>query len=313
MSGADIAMFQSKASGRGNVIFHSKSMSQAFSERLVIEQALKTALANDDIFFLYQPKINLATGQPCGMEALARWSHAELGDVSPSKFIPLAEESELIATLGDIAINQALVDAKKLYDLGFRNMPVAINVSARQIKDGFTEKLVHALRKSGLPPSAVHVEITESSVMPNSEVTREFLSELSRLGVKVALDDFGTGWSNMAMLKTLPLSYLKMDRSFIVGLGKDEKDAAIAKAVIGLAKAMGIEVIAEGVETHLQAQQLLYLSADQIQGYYVCKPMPIQELVAWLENGCVFQGAKSQDGTLRTLAPLSIEGPRKES
>jgi diguanylate cyclase (GGDEF)-like protein len=308
MSAADIAMFQAKETGRGNVKFHSRSMSENFAERLTIEQALKTALAEQSIEFLYQPKISLATGQPCGMEALARWRHPVLGEISPSRFIPLAEESELIATLGDMAIKAAMRDAKILWDEGFRNMPVAINVSARQIKDGFTEKLVAALEDSGLPASSVHVEITESSVMPNSESTRLFLSELHRLGIKVALDDFGTGWSNMAMLKTLPLSYLKMDRSFIVGLGKDEKDAAIAKAIIGLAKALGVEVIAEGVETQMQAQQLHYLQADQLQGYYICKPMAIADVSAWLNGGYVFQGALAGSGP-QSIAPLSIHHP----
>jgi diguanylate cyclase (GGDEF)-like protein len=310
MSGAEVAVFQAKEHGRGQVKFHSKGMSEAFSERLIIEQALKAALGSGAIQFLYQPKISLATGQPCGMEALARWRDPVLGDVSPAKFIPLAEESELIETLGDLAIRAALRDAKTLWDQGFRNMPVAVNVSARQIKDGFSEKLLAALNESGLPAQAVHVEITESSVMPNSDATQRFLSDLSRLGIKVALDDFGTGWSNMAMLKTLPLSYLKMDRSFIVGLGKDEKDAAIAKAIIGLAKALGVEVIAEGVETHMQAQQLVYLQADQIQGYYVCRPMPIEDVSAWLHAGSVFQGA-AQAGPARSgsIAPLTIQGP----
>ena len=312
MSGADIAMFQAKEHGRGQVQFHSKGMSEAFSERLTIEQALKEALSSGSIRFLYQPKVSLATGQPCGMEALARWRDPVLGDVSPAKFIPLAEESELIETLGQLAIHAALRDAKTLWDQGFRNMPVAVNVSARQIKEGFAEKLIRSLEASGLPPQAVHVEITESSVMPNSDATRVFLSELARLGIKVALDDFGTGWSNMAMLKTLPLSYLKMDRSFIVGLGKDEKDAAIAKAIIGLAKALGVEVIAEGVETHMQAQQLAYLQADQIQGYYVCRPMPIEDVSAWLHAGSVFQGAAARPGA-SPIAPLAIQGPESAS
>lgn len=303
MSAADIAMFQAKENGRGNVKFHSKTMSDNFTERLNIEKALKTALAEQSVEFLYQPKISLSTGQPCGMEALARWHHPTLGVISPARFIPLAEESELIATLGDLAIKSALRDAKVLWDEGFRNMPVAINVSARQIKDGFINKLIAALLASGLPASAVHVEITESSAMVASEATTVFLSELSRLGIKLALDDFGTGWSNMSMLKTLPLSYLKMDRSFIVGLGKDEKDAAIAKAVIGLAKALGVEVIAEGVETQMQAQQLIYLQADQLQGYYVCKPMGIKDVSAWLHSGYVFQGSQHVQGA---LAPLSI-------
>lgn len=315
MSCADIAMFKAKEAGRGNVQFHSKNMSEAFSERLLLEQALKTALADGNIEFLYQPKVLLKTGQPCGMEALARWNHPELGAISPAKFIPLAEESELIATLGDTAISCALRDAKILWDQGFRNMPVAINVSARQIKEGFIEKLIAALHLSGLPPQAVHVEITESSVMPNSDVAQTFLTELSRLGIKVALDDFGTGWSNMAMLKTLPLSYLKMDRSFIIGLGKDLQDAAIAKAIIGLAQALKIEVIAEGVETQMQAQQLLYLEADQIQGYYVCKPMSIADVSKWLHGGCVFQGApqassnESINGHTNSIAPLAITFP----
>lgn len=285
MSKADIALFQAKEDGRGNVKFHSTQMSQAFEERLAIEQSLKMALANGAIQFYYQPKISLATGLPCGMEALARWSDPELGVISPSKFIPLAEESDLIGQLGALAIRAALRDAKMLLDAGFLDMPVAINVSARQVKDGFAESLGQALRSSGLPASLLHVEITESSLMPNSEAAKAFLAELGRLGVKVALDDFGTGWSNMAMLKTLPLSYLKMDRSLIGELGRDDKDEAVAKAVVGLAQALGIAVIAEGVETELQVQLLKELRVDQIQGYLACRPLPLDELLSWLQAG----------------------------
>lgn len=292
LSAADIAMFQAKANGRGNVKFHSKVMSASFAERLAIEHALKIAIQDGSIEFLYQPKVSVQTGQPCGMEALARWIHPVLGTISPTKFIPLAEESDLIASLGSLAIGSALRDARSLWDLGFRNMPVAINVSARQIKDGFAQQIAAALLESGLPSSSVHVEITESSVMPDTQSARDFLAELERLDIKVALDDFGTGWSNMAMLKTLPLSYLKMDRSFVVGLGKDPKDAAIAKAIVSLARALGVEVIAEGVETQMQAQQLGYLQVDQLQGYYVCKPLTIKELAAWLHSGYAFQGSR---------------------
>lgn len=303
---ADIAMFRAKDSGRSGAQFFSQEMRVAVEERLHMEQALKGALRRGEIEIHYQPKFSLATGAVVGMEALARWSHPKLGRVSPAKFIPLAEESELITLLGREALTAALRDVKVLWDAGFQNVPVAVNISARQIQPGFLEEIESALAASGLPARMLHAEITESVILPNSGSAAEFLAGLTRLGVSVALDDFGTGWSSLSMLKKLPLSYLKMDRSFVDGLGQDPEDEAIAAAIISMARALDLEVIAEGVETPLQASRLRALGAQQAQGFYMLGAKPIDELLVWLQAGAPLASAAVEPPLFAPRAPAAL-------
>ena len=287
---ADIAMFRAKDSGRGAAQFFSHEMRVAFEERMTMEQELKGAIRRGEIQIHYQPKVRAKDGVACGMEALARWKHPVMGWVPPSKFIPLAEESGIIGLIGREAMRIAIRDAKALWDLGFRNMPVAVNVSSRQISSQFLCEIQEMLRESGLPPKMLHAEITESLIMPDSDEAASFLNELSSIGIGVALDDFGTGWSSLAILKRLPLNYLKIDKSFVEGLGQDPNDEAITAAIVNMSKALGLQVIAEGVETQLQKKRLEALGADILQGYLVCKAKPLDSIVSWLRDGCPFEG-----------------------
>lgn len=293
MQRADIALLRSKENARPGAQFFSHDFGVAAEERLHMEIALKGALRRGEINIHYQPKISLTTGEVVGMEALARWNHPQLGFVSPAKFIPVAEESELITLLGREALHVALRDCKMLMNHGFEQVPVAVNISSRQIRPGFLEEIEQALLATDLPASMLQAEITESLILPNSDVAGDFLDRLTAMGVQVALDDFGTGWSNLSMLKQLPLSYLKMDRSFVDGLGQDEESEAIAVAIIALAKAMGLEVIAEGIETADQSRRLKQLGVHQAQGFYVQPALPIHELLAWLQAGAPLAQPKS--------------------
>lgn len=281
---ADIAMIQAKGETGGAVRFFSGDMGAAFRERHQMEQALQAAIKRGDIQVMLQPKASLENGKPTGAEALARWTDPELGAVPPWKFIPLAEDAGLMGELGRLVLEKSLAAAKSLIDDGF-DCPVAVNISAKQIEPGFAAGLRRMIEAAGVPPSAVHVEITESSILPNSETMMDFLGGLKEMGIKVAMDDFGTGWSNLSLLKKLPLSYLKMDRSFVVGIGQAREDDALAKSIVGMAKALGIKVIAEGVETLDQAQRLRDMGADDLQGYLAGKPQPLKDLKEWLRAG----------------------------
>ena len=304
---ADIALGRAKESGRGSAQFFSHEMRIAFEEHVTLEQELKGAIRRGEIQIHYQPKVTLPTGKPFGMEALARWHHPTMGWVPPSKFIPLAEESGIISIIGLEAMRIAIRDAKKLWDHGFRNMPVAVNVSARQISIGFLDEIKALLNEAQLPPKMLHAEITESLIMPNSSETQSFLEGLSALGIGIALDDFGTGWSSLSILKHLPLNYLKIDRSFVVGLGRDTSDEAITTAIISMAKALDLKVIAEGVETNLQQKRLEALGVDIIQGFIVSKAKSIDDLLLWLNSGCPF------DGEDATVSPESSNCPLNPS
>lgn len=281
---ADIAMVQAKGESGGSVRFFSGAMGAEFQERHHMEQALLSAIKRKEIEIMLQPKASLHNGKPAGAESLARWSSAEMGMVPPWKFIPLAEESGMMIALGRVVMEKSLDAAKSLHEEGLE-CPVAVNVSAKQILPGFIDDIREMMADRGLPASALHVEITESSILPNSETMMEFLGGLKELGVKVALDDFGTGWSNLSLLKKLPLSYLKMDRSFVIGIGKAREDDALAQSIVGMANALGIKVIAEGVETLDQAQRLRDMGAHDIQGYLTGKPQSLEDLKGWLRAG----------------------------
>lgn len=283
----DIALFQAKQDGGAKLTYYDHEMRVRFEERALLEQDMKAALKQQMFEMYYQPKIDLKTLRPIGMEALIRWKTGN-GFISPAKFIPLAEESGLIGELGRFALRQSLMDANELLKLGYE-VPVAVNISAKQLEVGFIEEIKDALDASGLPHKMLHAEITESLILPNSIEAISFFNALERMGIVVSLDDFGTGWSNLATLKQLPLSALKMDRSFVDGLGGNDGDAALAQAVVSMASALDLYVIAEGVETKEQARILTKMGASQAQGYLFAKPMNLTSLVEWMQinyNGC---------------------------
>jgi predicted signal transduction protein with EAL and GGDEF domain len=281
MKNADTAMYHAKAVGRNNFQFFTEAMNQATTERLQLELGLRSAVARGELFLHYQPQLDLKTGRVVGFEALLRWQHPELGLVPPLKFIGVAEESGLIESIGAWVLEQALVQVAQWRAAGSAGMAamadlrVAVNLSAQQLRgDGFATLVAEALARHQLPGSALELEITESVAMHDPSRTAQLLAQLRTLGVALAIDDFGTGYSSLAYLKQLPLSCLKLDRSFVRDIEHDPNDAAICTATIQMAHSLGLAVVAEGVETEVQLNFLRGLGCDIVQGYFISRPMP---------------------------------------
>jgi EAL domain-containing protein (putative c-di-GMP-specific phosphodiesterase class I) len=249
-------------------------------ERFTLEAHLRRALERGELDLHYQPKQAIVHGTITGMEALLRWRHAELGMVSPARFIPIAEETGLIVPIGEWVLRTACTHAAALRrNTGIAHPRVAVNLSARQFADQSLVPLVAGvLADTGLEPTCLELEITESLVMQNPEQAARLLAQLQEMGVKLAMDDFGTGYSSLAYLKRFPVDAIKIDRSFIQGLPGDEEDATITQAVIAMAHSLRLRTIAEGVETAEQLAFLERLGCDEIQGYYFSKPLPFAEV-----------------------------------
>lgn len=285
MKHADIAMYRAKEQGRNNYQFFLPVMNAGAEERMVIENALRYAVEREELEVYYQPQVRLSDGEIVGVEALLRWRHPDLGTVSPARFIPIAEETGLIGRLGEWVLEQACRQRQfwegEVAD-GFR---VAVNLSARQFNTNIVGMVEAVLSRTGIAAGNLELEITESMVMEDSDSSVELLNSLSALGVHLAMDDFGTGYSSLGYLKRFPLHKLKVDRAFITGLPDDEGDAAITKAVIAMAKSLGLRVIAEGTETLDQIRFLQEIGCDEVQGYYCSRPLPADELFGLLQKG----------------------------
>jgi PAS domain S-box-containing protein len=243
-------------------------------ERDADEEALRQALAREEFFVAYQPKVSLSTDRTVGAEALLRWNHPERGVVSPLDFIPLAETSGLIVPIGSWVLAQVCHDAQrwKASLPGGRPLMIAVNVSPRQFESGLVESFGGIIGDAGVDPSMVCLEVTESMVMRDAEVAITTLRDLKALGLHISVDDFGTGFSSLAYLKRFPLDELKIDKSFVDGLGRDLEATAIVAAVMGMAHALGLCVVAEGVETADQAERLRTLGCDEAQGFFYARP-----------------------------------------
>lgn len=270
---ADTAMYQAKKLGRNNYHFYTPEMTLYAQERAQLERLLRRAIENNELEVHYQIKMTAGEPhRPCGAEALACWNSPELGRVSPVKFIPIAEETGFIVTLGEWVLRSACRQMAAWRASGIHIPRIAVNLSVRQLeRSDILEVVRSALAESGLPAESLELEITESVIM-NTEDAVEVLQRLRDLGVKLAVDDFGTGYSSLAYLKLLPISTLKIDRSFVIGIGNNANDESIIQAVIGMAQSMNLSTVAEGVET---AEQLAFLHAsgcDEIQGYFFGKP-----------------------------------------
>jgi diguanylate cyclase (GGDEF)-like protein/PAS domain S-box-containing protein len=285
MKNADAAMYHAKASGRNNFQFYTAAMNQATQERLALEAGLRFAIERGELFLHYQPQLDLKRGRIIGLEALVRWQHPELGLVPPLKFIPVAEETGQIEALGAWVLDEALRQAALWRARGHADLRVAVNLSAHQLRgETFVGAVAQALQDHGLPADALELEITESVAMRDPARTAELLRQLRRIGVALAIDDFGTGYSSLAYLKQLPLSCLKLDRSFVMDIEHDANDAAICTATIQLAHSLGLGVVAEGVETATQLEFLRRLGCDTVQGYFISKPLPAADCVRFLER-----------------------------
>jgi diguanylate cyclase (GGDEF)-like protein len=282
---ADVAMYQAKERGRDRTELFGKSMRARLVERVELEHALRRAILRDEFRLHYQPTMSLATGRPILVEALLRWEHPQRGLVPPDQFIPVAEDTRLIVPIGAWALREACREvaswrraAEELADLH-----VSVNLSACQFADEhLPEIVVGALEESGLEPSALWLEITETAVMDEVETTIRTLAALKAIGVQLSIDDFGTGYSSLSYLKRFPVDVLKVDRSFVDGMGTDSEDEAIVTAVVRMAQALGKGVVAEGIENARQLVGLSELGCDAGQGYYFSRPQPPAVVVPWL-------------------------------
>ncbi len=286
---ADVAMYHAKESGRNSFQFFSAQLNQRTMEKLSIETDLKKALERNELLLYYQPQIDLQAGKLAGVEALVRWRHPRLGMVPPSMFIPIAEETGLIVDIGQWVLVEACRQAVQWRQAGFAPLRMGVNISSLQFKQQSLAALVRkVLQITGLAPGCLELELTESAIMQNVSLVNDTLIELKELGVNLSVDDFGTGYSSMSYLKRFPLDTLKIDRSFVMDITTDANDAAIIKAIIALAKSLGLKTIAEGVET---AEQLAFLQeqgCDEIQGFFISRPLPGREVEQYLMAGKKF-------------------------
>ncbi|CAE6692464.1 hypothetical protein R69927_03580 [Paraburkholderia domus] len=273
MRNADSAMYHAKQCGRNNFQFFTAELNQHLQRRFMIEQALRRALATNELSLVYQPIVDSECGRTIGAEALLRWYNSELGNVSPVEFIPVAEDAGLIVEIGAWVLARACEQVAHWRRTLAPDLIVAVNLSPRQFKGGLVERIEHCLEQSGLEPGALELEITERLLMSDSDAVLPMLSALSAMGVRISVDDFGTGYSSLSYLKRFPLHNLKIDRSFVAGLPDHRDSIAITQAVVAMAHSLGMSVTAEGVETAEQAAFLRGIACDKQQGYFYSRPV----------------------------------------
>jgi diguanylate cyclase (GGDEF)-like protein len=311
---ADIAMYQAKEHGGYQV--YSRRMNAKGFQQLVDEGELRRAIEQDELFLCYQPQVNLATGEILGVEALARWRHPHRGAIPPSHFIPLAEQADLIGVLGEWVLRRACRDAAAWRLDGYPDLRVAVNLSARQLaQTTLVESVTEILREHGLPGGALDLELTETALCANGDSTPQTLRALRALGIRLFVDDFGTGYSSLAYLRRFRVDALKIDHSFVAGLGKGTPDEALIHALVEMAHALDLQVIAEGVETEYQRDILRTLGCDHMQGYLYGRPMPLNDLRSFLaERRADRHNVVNASALFRREASVAVvpPGPRSQ-
>lgn len=280
---ADTAMYQAKAAGRRTFVRYDDSMDVANRRRAQLSGALHKVLDRGELRLVFQPRLSLAAQRITGVEALLRWTSEEYGEIPPNLFIPLAEESGLILGIGEWVLREACRTLRQWHDAGMTSLNVAVNVSVVQLLRGdFSEIVRRVLADTGLPPHALELEVTESVLMANAEQAAAKLQALREMGVSLAIDDFGTGYSSLAYLKRLPITTLKIDKTFITDLNRDPDDTAITTTVITMAHSLGLTVVAEGVESETQMRFLDHFRCDEIQGHWLSRPVPPADCLAFI-------------------------------
>ena len=307
---ADAAMYSAKESGRNNFRFFTEDMNAQGVERLTLENGLRLALDKKELFLVYQPQMNIATGKIIGLEALLRWQHPTLGLMPPDRFIRIAENCGLIVPIGEWVLRTVCAQARKWQDEGIPAVSIAINVSTVQFRQkGFCEVIRRVLNETGLDPQYLQLELTESIFLADADETLSLIQKLKAMGLTLAIDDFGTGYSNFNYLRQFRISKLKIDRSFIRDVAVNPDDAAITTAIISMAKSLNLKVIAEGVEDEAQMSFLRAHQCDEIQGYYFSKPLAVDKVAAKLRRH--FRGLTCIDSpepsAMNTLSPLQLE------
>lgn len=284
LKNADAAMYRAKEQGKANYQFFTQELNADANERLVIKNRLSKALERGEFTLYYQPKVSLADGSITSVEALLRWRNADLGMISPTKFIPVMEETGLIGAVGEWAIEVACLQHREWAEAG-HPLRIAVNLSVRQLRQADLAKTVaRLLAGAGIPPAGLELEITESMIMKDTEQAVSILSELDGMGVRLAMDDFGTGYSSLSYLKRFPLHTIKIDRSFVRDIGSDPDDLEIIRTIVSMGHSLRRCVVAEGVETEEQKALLSSLRCDEIQGYLVSAPVPAAEITRMLEE-----------------------------
>jgi diguanylate cyclase (GGDEF)-like protein len=282
---ADMAMYLAKDDGKNAFRFFSKAVKAQSVERLALEAALRRALERDQFSLNYQPKVDVASGQITGVEALLRWMHPDLGMVSPTQFIPLAEEIGIIVPIGRWVLRQACAQNMAWQRRGLSPVSMAVNLSPRQFADKqLLQDIDEALAASGMPATLLQLEVTESMVMHNVSRAIKVLDAIQSRSIRLAIDDFGTGYSSMSLMKQFPIDTIKIDRSFVRDLPDDSEDQAIAQAIIRMGKALGMTIVAEGVETAEQHAFLRHHGCDEMQGYLFSKPLPANMMAELLQS-----------------------------
>ena len=293
MQHADMAMYRVKEDGRNSYRFFSREMRVSSEQQMFMGNCLRSALAREELSLFFQPKVDIVRGRIVGAEALLRWHNEELGEVSPSVFIPLAEKIGFINEMGRWALEQACREAQKWQQSGKEPVQVSVNVSPQQFRTGrLFDSVIRALELSGLERSTLELEITESLLLQDSDTPLAILKKLHDHGIALALDDFGTGYSALSYLKRFPLQVLKIDRSFVHDLQENESSRGLIEAIIAMARSLKLEIVAEGVETQEQLDFLQQHNVTIIQGFFFSPPVSAAEFGELLQK----QSLPNQDG-----------------
>ncbi len=284
LKNADTAMYLAKEEGKANYQFYTEKLNQGVIERVNIKNGLVKAMERDELELYYQPKLDMTNDRVTGVEALMRWSNDTMGPVSPARFIPVMEETGQVVEVGAWALREAMERQVEWQKMGFP-LRVAVNLSARQLREpNFIRMIEDLLDESGIGPEGLELEVTESMLISGTEDAVVALARLHDMGIHVAMDDFGTGYSSLSYLKKFPIDTIKIDQSFVADIATDSDDAEIIRTIIGMGRILGREVVAEGVETREQFELLRDYQCNQIQGYYLSRPLPGPELAAFMES-----------------------------
>ena len=285
LKNADIAMYEAKQNGKNKYEFFSNEMGNKVVKEYALKKELRTSLENNEIYVVYQPKVSLENYTVQGFEALVRWNNKKFGEISPGKFIPIAEESKMIVPIGSFVLEEVCRKIKFLSSKGYNNFKIAVNLSEVQFQEEIINNVLRKLiKKYQISSRHLELEITESMFMKSFESNLKVLKEIKDIGITIALDDFGTGYSSLSYLTKLPIDVLKIDRSFILDVCNNPKEKCMVESIIRLSHQLGIQVVAEGVEEEEQAEYLKAIFCDFVQGYFFSKPKHFNEIIDMVDK-----------------------------
>jgi EAL domain-containing protein (putative c-di-GMP-specific phosphodiesterase class I) len=260
-------------------------MNENLVQRVTIKRELRYALEQEQFTLYYQPKYIIATGQLVGVEALMRWRHPQKGLIFPAEFIPIAAENSLILSIGEWGLREACRQVRSWQDQGMGLLPVSVNLSSKQFQDrGLLGLVIRTLEKNQIEPELLEIEITENIIMDNPDDAAQLLRDIREIGVRIAVDDFGTGYSSLAYIKKFPVNTLKIDQVFVTDIVHDAHDEAIVASILSMAASLNLKVVAEGVETKEQLELLRKMGCEEVQGYYLSKPLPAEKIAELLKK-----------------------------